>query len=223
MTRNPLAATSLRGRLREQPNRSLRCVVGGHRAGRGGEPRRRAHRDDAAPAARSHRADRRLHDEEDAADVDRHQPVVLRRLDLGERRAQTRLRRSRRPCRAGSRRPTAATTARTCSTSVTSSSTARAEPPAARSSSAQLPPRGRRGRRRRRRRRGLRARARSPGRCPCAPPTTREPRGGSADVGGTVDVDRRPAQMPAAAGREERDQLGDLLGRAPSRPSRARR
>jgi hypothetical protein len=46
---------------------------------------------------------------------------------------------------------------------------------------------------------------------PFAPPTT-SAHAGSADVAGTVEVDRGAGQVAAAAGGEEGDQLGHLLG-----------
>ena len=132
LTRTPLPADLARSRLREQPDGALGRVVDRHRPGRGGEARRRADRDDAAPSARRHRPNGRLDDEEDTADVHVHQPVVVGRLDLDERSREERRRHSRRRLPAASPRRPRRPPRAPASTSVTSEHDERAVRPSAR-------------------------------------------------------------------------------------------
>ena len=74
-----------RRRLGQHLHGRLRRVVHNHRAGRSGERRRRRDVHDAPRPPWHHRAQRRLQDEEDAAHVDVHQPVVVLGPDLVDR------------------------------------------------------------------------------------------------------------------------------------------
>ena len=177
LTRTPLPADLARSRLREEPDGALGGVVDRHRPGRGGEARRRADRDDAAASARRHRPNGGLDDEEDAADVHVHQPVVLGRLDVDERAAESDAGVRDDGCRAASRRRHRRPPRARAPTSVTSSDDgAGGETASARGPRRTRPPQPRR-RRRRRCRRPRSARARAIARpIPFAPPTTSAPR-----------------------------------------------